>query len=568
MYISISSESTIENIFSNFLIIDGETYQFSIPLYQREYSWREEQWRETFDDLIHSLNKPDMDTDYWGNIIVFKNDANREFEIVDGQQRLITLLLLILSVGEINKPNGFLPLKFKGDNNELWLKIASKLRLRQDEKRHAFNQAIEFFEECIREEGLDANQLLQHIQKTKLSIVIVDDELESNLLFGRLNTRGLPLGQVDLIKHKLFYATKRRMAPTGNDEVLEKWKALFLTTKDLNTTIDQFLEKWWEVHYDLNNETLYSSFQQKLISDDYLSFLESVLASSQQILDLKNNSTGTDNRIGRNLKWLLKISQSEQLWMVLIALEDTVLPSKRRIDFYEQLTVYEFCRAISSQSDFSELDDIYYDFAKNLLSEVAGNRMNGNEVIVEIAKVTQKMVELLPDLPDFIDDFSVLRFDDSGRWEWEGISHEQMLSRYAIYTLNNWLDTTNHGAGVEYRTKDDDEYSIEHIRAKLHAISASSHEYLIGNLVVLEKQINNDLGDIDVDEKLSEYKKSSYPQMKEFLIKKERKHGTAYRRNNMMEWNKNGFGVSDIENRGRYLANSFYERIEEILGMK
>ena len=99
MYISISSESTIENIFSNFLIIDGETYQFSIPLYQREYSWREEQWRETFDDLIHSLNKPDMDTDYWGNIIVFKNDANREFEIVDGQQRLITLLLLILSVG-------------------------------------------------------------------------------------------------------------------------------------------------------------------------------------------------------------------------------------------------------------------------------------------------------------------------------------------------------------------------------------------------------------------------------------------------------------------------------------
>lgn len=63
-------------------------------------------------------------------------------------------------------------------------------------------------------------------------------------------------------------------------------------------------------------------------------------------------------------------------------------------------------------------------------------------------------------------------------------------------------------------------------------------------------------------------KKSSYPQMKEFLIKKERKHGTAYRRNNMMEWNKNGFGVSDIENRGRYLANSFYERIEEILGMK
>ena len=38
MDINVSSESTIENIFSNFLILNGETYQFSIPLYQREYS--------------------------------------------------------------------------------------------------------------------------------------------------------------------------------------------------------------------------------------------------------------------------------------------------------------------------------------------------------------------------------------------------------------------------------------------------------------------------------------------------------------------------------------------------
>lgn len=74
MDINVSSESTVENIFSNFLILNGETYQFSIPLYQREYSWGEEQWRETFADLIHSLNKPGMDTDYWGNIIVYKND--------------------------------------------------------------------------------------------------------------------------------------------------------------------------------------------------------------------------------------------------------------------------------------------------------------------------------------------------------------------------------------------------------------------------------------------------------------------------------------------------------------
>ena len=567
MDINVSSESTIENIFSNFLILNGETYQFSIPLYQREYSWGEEQWRETFADLIHSLNKPDMDTDYWGNIIVFKNDTNKEFEIVDGQQRLITLLLLILSVGEINKPNNFLPLKFNDDNNELWQKIASKSRLEQNEKRHAFNQAIKFFQDCISKDDLDKHLLLQHIQKTKLSVVIVDDELESNLLFGRLNTRGLPLSQVDLIKHKLFYATERRMAPSGNDEVLEKWKKLMMATKELNVSVDLFVKSWWQVHYEVEGNNLYSSFLNELKPTEYLVFLESTLSSAEKILLRRRNDSGSDNKIGRNLRWLLKISPpSEQLWMVLIALEETSLPSKKRVDLYEQLTVYEFCRAIISQIDFSELDDTYYHFAKNLLSEVGGSRLNSREVDVEILKITEKMKELLPDLPDFHDNFSSLRFDDGGTWK--GASHEKMLSTYAIYTLNNWLDTKNHGAGIEYRTTDDDDYSVEHIRAKKYATDENSPEYLIGNLVVLEERPNNDLGDKDVDDKLSEYAKSAYPQMKEFLYKNKRKHTGDYRKNNMMEWEKNGFSVSDIENRGRYLANSFYERIEEILGIR
>lgn len=566
MDISVSSESTVENIFSNFLILNGETYQFSIPLYQREYSWGEEQWRETLDDLIHSFNKSDMETDYWGNIIVYKNDTSKEFDIVDGQQRIITLLLLILSVGEINKPNSFLPLKFKDENNELWQKVVSKSRLNQKEKRHVFNQAIQFFKKYIGKANLDAQQLLQHIQQTKLSVVIVDDELESNLLFGRLNTRGLPLSQVDLIKHKLFYATERRMAPTGNDEVLEKWKKLMMTTKELNVSVDLFVKSWWQVHYEVEGDNLYSSFLNELTPTEYLDFLDSILGSAETILLVRKNDSGSDNKIGRNLRWLLKISNSKQLWMVLIALEDTVFSRDKRVEFYEQLTVYEFCRAIFSQIDFSELDDTYYHFAKNLLSEVAGSRLNSREVDVEILKVTEKMKELLPDLPDFHDNFSSLRFDDGGTWK--GASHEKMLSTYAIYTLNNWLDTKNHGAGIEYRTTDDDDYSVEHIRAKKYATDENSPEYLIGNLVVLEERPNNDLGDKDVNDKLSEYAKSAYPQMKEFLYKNKRKHTGDYRKNNMMEWEKNGFSVSDIENRGRYLANSFYERIEEILGIR
>lgn len=559
----ISRNSTVEEVFSNFLSDNGEIYQFSIPLYQREYSWGEKQWEDIFNDLIHSLNKNGMDTDYWGNIIVYKNDDKNEFEIVDGQQRLITLLLLILSVGDINKPQDYLPLKFNDLGNDLWQKIVSKEQLNNSEKHHAFNKCVEYFKKRIQEEKMDENRLFNHIQKTQLSIVTIDDELESNLLFGRLNTRGLPLSQVDLIKHKLFYETDRRLPPTGNDIVLEKWKDFSIMTRELKVSLDHFIESWWETHYKLDGESLYSSFQKELSSDDYLDFLDKLTESVSSILELKRNDTGTDNRIGRNLKWLLKISQSDKLWMVLIALEETVISSRDKIHFYEQLTVYEFCRSIMSENDFSELDNKYKIMAKNLLSEVDGNRMSEREVRTEFLIVKETMKELLPDSTDFIDRFSNLRFDDNG--EWEGARREKMLSTYAIYTLNNWLETTNHAPGLDHRTTDSVDYSIEHIRAKRNAINSGGSEYLIGNLVVLEKAINNDLGDIEVAEKLSEYKKSSYPQMKEFLVKGRRKHSNFYRKSHLMEWDKNDFGIQDIENRGRYLADSFYSKIIEIL---
>ena len=103
MDINVAQESTIKNLFSTFLTKDEQICYFSIPLYQRKYSWSEKQWEELFSDLCHSFAKADMNTDYWGNIIVYKKDSENTYELVDGQQRIITLLLLIASLGSIEK---------------------------------------------------------------------------------------------------------------------------------------------------------------------------------------------------------------------------------------------------------------------------------------------------------------------------------------------------------------------------------------------------------------------------------------------------------------------------------
>lgn len=562
MDINIAQESTIKDLFSTFLTKDERICYFSIPLYQRKYSWSEKQWKELFSDLFHSFAKADMNTDYWGNIIVYKKDSENDYELVDGQQRIITLLLLIASLGNIEKNDGYLPLKFNDEQNSVWVKIAENSRLTQDEKRHPFNRAKNYFNTLVSKQAVDKQALLDHLLRTKISVVIVNDELESNLLFGRLNTRGISLNDVDLIKHRLFYATKRSLPPTGEDVVLHKWNNLVQTTSQINVSTDEFISKWWEIHYELSELGLYASFQDKLDTSEYLNFLDSLLSVATEIKMLKANNSGSDNKIGRNLKWLLKLSHSKQLLSVIISVQETTFGSK--VSLFELLTVFEFIRAISPQTDFSELEEEYLRFSKTLLSEVSGNRLTEREILVEIKKLKEKMRKLLPAPEDFLNSFTKLRWDDSNRWE--GSVYEKMLSTYAIYTLNNWLDVINHGAGAEYRTRDDDEYSIEHIRAKRNANNGElSPEYLIGNLVVFEKQPNNDLGDIDVEEKISAYRKSSYPQMKELIVKNKRNYSPSYRTKNAMEWDIKDFTIDAIENRGRYLAQCFYDKTEELL---
>lgn len=68
--------------------------QYVVPSYQRPYSWEYDHCFQLFTDLMRAY---DSKEDYFiGNIIIAKSDSNTEFvEVVDGQQRLMTLLLLI-----------------------------------------------------------------------------------------------------------------------------------------------------------------------------------------------------------------------------------------------------------------------------------------------------------------------------------------------------------------------------------------------------------------------------------------------------------------------------------------
>jgi uncharacterized protein with ParB-like and HNH nuclease domain len=71
----------------------------NIPPYQRPYSWQEEQVKALIDDIIEAWEQKKK-VYLVGNIIFHKEKENDKFNIVDGQQRLITFALMFYALND------------------------------------------------------------------------------------------------------------------------------------------------------------------------------------------------------------------------------------------------------------------------------------------------------------------------------------------------------------------------------------------------------------------------------------------------------------------------------------
>ena len=77
-------------------LFDSSQKSFSIPVYQRAYSWEKEHWSTFLNDLLEQIEG--NNNYFYGNILLetIKKDVN--YEIIDGQQRLTTLTIFIRSI--------------------------------------------------------------------------------------------------------------------------------------------------------------------------------------------------------------------------------------------------------------------------------------------------------------------------------------------------------------------------------------------------------------------------------------------------------------------------------------
>lgn len=236
---------------------------FLIPDYQRPYAWNEEKCETLWEDLFsfafpnNNIEKFDEDDEYFlGPIVTYQND-NKKLEVIDGQQRLTTLMLLlrafydyfIYAQDSITKKTREEIAKclWKTDINDEpkldELKIQSDVAGEDDkteflnilktgivEKNYVSNYAKNFryFKEKIEEfakmYSIYTATFVQIIMKNCILLPIeADDQNTALRIFSTLNDRGMPLSDADIFKAQFYkyYSEKGK-----KNEFITKWKEL------------------------------------------------------------------------------------------------------------------------------------------------------------------------------------------------------------------------------------------------------------------------------------------------------------------------------------------------------
>lgn len=212
--------------------LDGSEKRFIIPVYQRNYSWKVENCRQLYDDLIKlSVNKRTMH--FFGSLVSVYNGSSEEFLIIDGQQRVTTISLLLLAIHNILKEG-----KLVAEDNKLIDKVYNKYLVDEydpTEKRiklKAVNKDLEAFErlfdekpsEYVPNSDITINYLYfyERIQKEEISIdtlydavsklivinITVDDADNPQLIFESLNSTGVDLTEGDKIRNFVLMGQK------------------------------------------------------------------------------------------------------------------------------------------------------------------------------------------------------------------------------------------------------------------------------------------------------------------------------------------------------------------------
>lgn len=329
-------------------------YAFSVPPYQRPYSWGKDQAKTLLSDLLAASANFNVGmaansvTPYFlGSVVVIKQENQPEAQIIDGQQRLTTLALLISALrtlftddkrkdtfGEFVLEQGD-PLVGTQDRCRLVLRgrdhaffeanflshptfaqlpglLAGKL---SDPQQHLAENAHALWEDLSKLDTARRDILAAFLLQHTYLVIVSTASLESAFrIFSVLNDRGLDLTVADILKSEII----GRISTTAQDAYVKKWE-----DAEVELGTQRFAELFSHIRMIHDRKKLRTTVLEgfraavpltnpgAFIDDELLPLADAMLVIYQADYECKDFAI--EKQANKALRWLLRIG--DQDWM-------------------------------------------------------------------------------------------------------------------------------------------------------------------------------------------------------------------------------------------------------------
>lgn len=310
---------------------------FRIPVYQRNYDWSESNCNRLLDDVYGIMQSGDKH--FLGTIVFMAAKSGgfslQDYIIIDGQQRLTTLMLVLKALSVVAEKVGdecyheieeqYLHNKYcdeefkvklkpiKSDNTQFLLLLEGKQE-EMDEDTHIYRNFMlckERFERWA-EKGLTPSQVLDALTKLEIvEIVLTKGEDDPQVIFESINSTGLDLSNADLIRNYLL------MNADEQEKLYENyWLYIEKTLRNKMdySNLDAFFMQYivYKASKPVNSRQLYNSFV-KLFKESNCS-QESILKELRYFAEIFGafvyGSNKYSNRINKLLYRLRVLNQT------------------------------------------------------------------------------------------------------------------------------------------------------------------------------------------------------------------------------------------------------------------
>ncbi len=510
----------------------GNGLIYSVPRFQRDYSWTDEEWDDLWNDIENVLSPEGEPSHYMGYLVLQSQDS-KYFDIIDGQQRLTTLSIIVLAVlsniqrliesGEDAENNrrrqdqlrnsliGYLDpvtliarskLNLNRNNDNLYqnylvpLQPAPKRNLKSTE--HQMRKAFEWWQEKTAHIYRSGEALAGFIDrltdKLFFTVITVSDELNAYKVFETLNARGVKLSSTDLLKNYLFSVVHDQNQDEHELSNLEtRWEEL--VGKLGSESFPDFLRAHWNSRNKfLRHSELFKRIRDRIRNrEEVFALLRDMMTDVDTYVALSKPEDELWTPEQRKYIGELKMFTVRQVYpLLLTACRKFTNPNELR-DILRAISIISFRYNVISNNPANEQERVYNTVAERLATE----NMTFRDVLNELRPIYIRD-------KDFIYAFSnkILKTTQS---------RNKRVVRYILFAIEQHITTISHDF-------DSDRYNLEHIMPENLSeawdhITDMDHEqfvYRLGNMTIMSTAQNRNLGNAGFDVKRETFLNSEF----------------------------------------------------------